>query len=340
MRSMAAPSPRFGRLGGLLPGHVAGPALVAFALLGLAGGFLEAALLVLRAPVAPRLGDVVRIVAALLPGLAALLVPAAFLVGITVAAGRWRADGTWTALRALGVPARRLLPRLLLAGAVLSVATGGLTHLAAPAGRRAAARALAEAAAEVRLVPGRFATAGDAVVHRDLDGGVFLAAGDLAASARSGGLGAEGDRVVFALEDGVLAGPSGLQVAFARGRVPLTLPRPDRRVEIEERSDREIAALVARMRASGRDPSAEATILWKRTTLPLLCLLLPWVALPLGLRWGGRPAHAMGVVVATWTLVRTGDALHGVLGPPAAASLPLAGLGLLAGALWIRWRDR
>ena len=332
--------PRLGRLGALLLGDVAGPTLAAFALLALAGGFLEAALLVLRAPVVPGPVDLARVVGAQAPSLAALLVPAALLAGVTVATGRWAADGTWTALRAAGVPARRLLPSLLLAGALLTLGTAVLTHVAAPAGRRAAARALAHAASEVRLVPGRFVPAGGAVIHRDPDGGLFLASGDLAAFARSGGLTAEGDRVALALDDGVLEGPAGVQAAFARARVLLDLPRPDRRVEIEERSDGEIAALTARMEADGRDPSYEATILWKRSTLPLLCLLLPLAALPLGLRWGGRPSHAMAVVVAVWSLVRIGDALCGAIGPPVAASLPLAGLACLSAGLWAGWRDR
>jgi lipopolysaccharide export LptBFGC system permease protein LptF len=192
----------------------------------------------------------------------------------------------------------------------------------------------------VHLVPGHFVRAGDAVIHRDLDGGLFLASGDLAASAPSGGLAAEDDRVWLSLDDGVLVGPAGLQVAFAHAAVALEAPRPDRRVEIGERSDREIAGLIARMKAAGHDPSREATILWERTTVPLLCLLLPLVALPLGLRWGGRPAWTMAVAGATWALIRTGDAACEAIGPAAAAALPLAGLALLAAVLWASWGDR
>ncbi|MBN1335597.1 MAG: LptF/LptG family permease [Deltaproteobacteria bacterium] len=340
---MAFPPPHrcgLGRLGRLLLADVAGPALAAFVLFALAGGFLEAALLVLRAPVVPGPGALLDGVLGGMPALLVLWLPLAFLVGIAVATGRWASDGTWTALSAAGVPARRLLPALLLAGTCLAAGSAFTAHLVAPAGRRAAARSLALAASDVRLVPGRFVPVKDAVIHRGLDGDLFFASGDLAALARSGGLSAEDDRVVVTLDHGLLQGPAGFRASFERARLWIDLPRPGRRVEIEERSDREILDLVARMQARGQDPSHESAVLWKRSTIPLICLLLPFVALPLGLRWKGRPAQIMVVGVAAWSLVRIGDASCRVIGPPAAATLPLVGLSLLAVALWTGWRDR
>ncbi len=321
---------------------VAGPCAVALALLALAGLLLQAGALLLTAPAMPEPATTLRLVLALLPAALEHTLPVAFLVGLMVAYGRWQAEGTWTALRCAGVSGRRLLLPALTLGLVLVALATLTSHSLAPAGRRAAARSLAQAAASVELVPGRFIELGGVVIHRSADGGLLVAQEDAVLVARAGQLTQRAQGLLLDLEQGAIQslGEESMVLRFDAAALPLPVTNTGRRVELAERSDAELTDLVRRMTDRGKDPSYEHGVLIKRTTQPLLNLLLPLLALPLGLRWGGRPAHTMVVVVGAWSLLRIGDATGGVVGPHLAACLPLLGLLIAAALLWAGWRDR
>jgi len=321
---------------------IAGPGLVALALLALAGLLLRAAGLLLAAPAMPSPGDTLFLVLALLPAALEHTLPVAFLVGLMVGLGRWHAEGTWTALRSSGINGRRLLLPVLAPGVVLMLVMAATSHLLAPEGRRAAARGLADAAASVELAPGRFTELGGVVLHRPETGGLWVSQAEAVLVAREGTLSLRRDGLLLELTDGELLtlGSEPLTLIFERAALPIPVSSTGRRVELAERSDTELAALVDRMHSRSKDASYEHGVLLKRSTMPLLPLLLPLLALPLGLRWGGRPGHSLLVVVGTWTLLRIGDASVTVLGPHLAASLPLLGLALASAVLWAGWRDR
>ncbi len=321
---------------------VLGPSLVALVLLALSGLALQAASLLLGSAVMPSLTDTLWLVLALLPSALELALPVAFLVGLAVGYGRWHGDGTWTALRASGVSGRGLLLPSLLLSAALAGVLALTTHQLAPEGRRAASRALARAASAAELVPGRFLSVGETVLTEPPQGGLLLAQGEARLYARRGTLLPRDGGLLLELQEGQVLGPpeQGLLLSFEHASIPLPHPGGGRRVELAERSDAELAELVRRMRNRDKDASYEQSVLLKRSTLPLAALLLPLIALPLGLRWGGRPTGILGVVVGYWSLLRLGDAATSALGPHLSACLPALGLALAAAVLWASWRDR
>jgi lipopolysaccharide export system permease protein len=321
---------------------VVGPGWVALVLIFLAGLLLQVGGLLMGSAVVPSLADSARIVVALAPAALEATLPVAFLVGLMVGYGRWHAEGTWTALRGAGLAGRSLLRPVLLPALLLVLVMASISHWWAPAGRRAAARTIAAAAASVELVPGRFVELGDVVLHRPQAGGLLVSQGQTVLLARQGTLVPHRDGLLLTLEHGQLVslGPERLELSFEQASLPVVVSGTGRRVELAERSDAELAELVGRMHSRGKDASYERSLLLERSTLPLVPMLLPLLALPLGLRWGGRPGHTLLVVLGYWSLQRVGDAACGTLGALAAATLPLLGLGLAAVLLWARWRDR
>ena len=321
---------------------IAAPGAVALALIFLAGLLLQVAGLLLGSAVMPDLGTTAGLLLALAPAALEPTLPVAFLVALMVGFGRWQAGGTWIALRSTGLAGRGLVRPVMIPALVVAAAMALTSHWLAPAGRRAAARSLAQAASAVELVPGRFLELGDLVLHRPESGGLLVGQGESVVLARSAVLTPLRDGLLLELEQGELTslGEQRVDLRFEHAAFPIPVGAAARRVELAERSDRELAELVGRMRSRGRDASYERSILLKRSTLPLAPLLLPLLALPLGLRWGGRPAHTLLVVLGYWSLQRIGDAACATLGAPLATSLPLLGLALVSLLLWAGWRDR
>ncbi len=319
-----------------------GPSAAALVLLLVAGLLLQLSGLLLGSALIPGPGLLSLLVPALAPSALELALPVAFLVGLMAGYGRWHAEGTWIALRAAGLGGRRLVLPALIPAALVALLLATSTHLLAPAGRRAAARGLADAASAMELVPGRFVQAGEALLLRGDDGALLVASDRAASTARSGTLISREGGLLLRLEHGRIHGLSDqpLELDFATAEIPIPVTTSGRRVELAERSSAELAALVERMRGRGRDASYEHCVLLKRSTLPLVPLLLPLLALPLALRWGGRPSHSLLVVLGYWSLLRLGDLACHSIGAPLAACLPLLGLGLAAALLWLRWRDR
>lgn len=319
-----------------------GPVLVALVLLGAVGLLLEAGTVLARAAVIPPVHGLLGVMLGLLPAVLELALPLAFLTGLVVVLGRWHDDGTWIALRACGVGGHRLL-RPASAGALLcGLLLLGASHLLAPVGRRVAAAQLVRACSELTPQPGGFLPLGGAMLHRPVSGGLLLSLGEVVIVAREGTLAPRAGGLLLRLHEGeaLLGAPGGAVLRFEAAEVPLALDSGHRRVELVERSDTELRDLARRRTELGRDASYERLILLKRTSLALAVLLLPLVALPLALRWGGRAAPVLGVVLLLWVLIRVGDGACAWLGPWAAAALPLAGLVAAALALWAGWRDR
>jgi lipopolysaccharide export LptBFGC system permease protein LptF len=319
-----------------------GPLGVALALITGGGLLLQGGAALAGATVLPSMSAIVGVLGGLVPAALELALPLAFLVGLVVALGRWHEDGTWTALRACGVGGRLLLrPALLCAlGVALLLATLG--HGVVPAGRRAASARLVRACAEVTLPPGGFLPLAGAMLHRPPSGGLAASLGDGFLSAEDGRLEPRDGGVLLQLGRGeaLLGGAGAPTLRFEAAAVPLALRASSRRVELAERTDAELRALVRRRAASGQDAAYPRLILLKRSSLAVALLLLPAVVLPMALRWGGRVLPVVGVALFTWSLVRVGDGLAALIGAWPAAALPLLGLAGVAAALWAGWRDR
>ncbi|MFH1469974.1 MAG: LptF/LptG family permease [Pseudomonadota bacterium] len=330
------------RSSALLLRGLLGPTGVALVLVAGAGLLLEAGAALAGAAVLPSPGVAGGLLLGLLPAVLELALPIAFLTGLVVALGRWHDDGTWIALRACGMGGHRLLRPATLCALAVALPLLLLSHGLAPAGRRAAASRLAQACSELTLPPGGFLPLGGATLFRPPSGGVVAAFGEGLLIAVEGGLTPRAGGVLLRLGPGeaLPAGPGGPVLRFESAHIPLALGTATRRIELVERTDAELQALATRREAAGRDPGYARLILLKRSSMALAVLLLPGVALPLALRWGGRAMPVLGVALLLWSLVRLGDGLVAHLGAWSAAGLPLLGLAALSVTLWAGWRDR
>lgn len=299
-----------------------------------------------QAALVPSARGLLAVSLGLLPAVVGVALPAGLLVGAIAAGRRWAEAGDALALQASGYGARRLLPAMLVLGALCGLLQAGLSHGLEPLGRAAARRALDGAAGDLALVAGQPVALGEAlVVPGQARGGelsdLFVAADRVVVSAARGRLLAGG---ALELEQGSAtrlpggADDEGWSLSFARATLPLT-PR-HRRVELVERSTADLYDLIGRMRANGRTASAEALALYKRSTLPLGAPLLALLGLPLGAR-GARPGPVTAITaLCWWAAVRTCDQTVDALGAPLAAALPLILASVAAALAWLTWRER
>lgn len=294
-----------------------------------------------RTAVQPGVPATLRALVALLPAAVELTVPVALLAGGALAGARLAERAELVGLAACGIPARRLVPGLLLVGALAAVGYAGLLHELAPRGRAAARAALSGSLSDLRVRPGEPVVVGqDRVllrVERTGSGGweeVFVAAGALVATARQGSV----DEGLLRLQQGELAPMPdlGWRLRFDEARVPLAPATP--RVELEERSSPHLRALVLRMRANGRDASREALAWWKRWTMPLMLPMLLLSAFAAGARSQRPGAVVAGATVAWWVGLRLADKLVEPLGLAAAAGAPVLLVVGLAAGTWATWR--
>ncbi len=328
-------------VGGAFLRAAARPALLALVAVTGLGTLLLASQALAVAPVVPGPAGAARVLLGVLPVAVGAGLPVAGLAGAVAAARGWRDGGEWLALAVSGHGARRVLGAVAAAAVALCLGQAALTHALEPAGRRLVRGALEQASGELSLRAGEPVTVADALVRaRAVQGrrweGVFIARDDLVVTAAAGTV----DAGVVILRDGSarsLAG-EGWTLTFDEARVPLRAER--RRVEHAERTDADLAALVARMAAEGRDAAYESLILLKRTSQPLTLPGLLLLGVVLGAR-GARPAPAaVGLWLAWWGSIRAGDQAVRLVGPEVAAAAPVM-LSLVAAAVaWRRWRDR
>jgi LPS export ABC transporter permease LptG len=81
-------------------------------------------------------GDAFRVLGNTIPHVLVLTVPMSFLFGVLIAVGRMNSDNEIIALQAGGIPARRLLPPILLIGIVLATLNGWLYLMVIPESNR------------------------------------------------------------------------------------------------------------------------------------------------------------------------------------------------------------
>lgn len=272
-----------------------------------------------------------------------ICLPVAAAAGVVASLAGMVDDGSWTGLQASGVSGRRLAPIAAAMGLFTGLATFGMAGYGEPIARRSAGRALATAV-DVRLSPGGLVTLGRLALRADrvdVHGAsdVFFAIDGAIGTARHATIdrGTGGARV--SLTDGAVAGldPRPWRVEFREWHRDLPgLAQP--RVELDERTNPELADAVARTAAAGRDARYERAVLWKRWLHPLAAAVFPVAAMPLGA--SARPYAALAAVAVGYLVaVRAGDQLAMALGPTAAGAGPawLAGCGIVA---WAAWRER
>jgi hypothetical protein len=139
--------------------------------------------------------------------------------------------------------------------------------------------------------------------------------------------------VLARLRDGALRDGRGAHGTFAVLDVPVPIGGAVR-VHVSERSTMALLEVA-------RTPY-ERWILWKRTVLPLTTVPLALVLVPLVLA-GRVPSGLLAALLAVgwWGAVRVLDGwvVRASAEPGAAAAALFAGLALLVGASWARWRD-
>lgn len=321
------------------------PAAAAMAAMVAAGLLLAVGRTLQQAPVAPDPVGLMGILLALLPSVLGLALPVAAFFGLLAAARSWREGGDWLALATAGFGARAVVPSVLLAGALLGLGQGLLTHWLEPLGRARVRRALVMAAGDLRLQPDRPALLGSTLVHaRSVEGPelgeVFLAVGPTVIAARTGRLDPGGTLLLRdgqALPPGAPA-PDAWTLSFAEAELRLDLAPP--RVELVERSHAELRQVIARIEAAGKDTTAASLVLARRSALPFCLPLLGLLALPLGARGAQPGLSATVTVIAWWVVLRLSDLAAPAVGPLLAAWLPVLSLALAAGVAWGSWRER
>ena len=285
------------------------------------------------------LGELARVVALILPSYMAYAIPTSLLFGVLITFGRMSADAEIVALRASGLSVIRLLPPVLLLGALASFITGYLLFDLEPRSRVAMKQLVRKMASSVRLVePGRFRDLGSHVlyVHQQGDGvcplrGVVI--GDfsdenrrtyISASCGSIGSSGEADGIAFKLSEGSIhfsdASPDRYRrIRFNTMEATLDVSAYlDLKKKTRDFTFAELLALDRRF-ARGESPDfrggtreAVLTQIHRRLAFPLASILLAIVSVPLGIRplRSGKSAGALtaiGLMGLYWLLFTAGE---------------------------------
>ncbi|GAB4281769.1 MAG: hypothetical protein Kow0092_36960 [Deferrisomatales bacterium] len=266
----------------------------------------------------PSLGDAAAYFAARLPWMATQVLPMAGLFATVLSLALLSRAGEVTAWRSAGVPLWRLaVPYLVCAAGVCAAALGVQEGLAPPGFARARQikqirikQRPRETLWKTRDVWLRF---GDRIVHVDRLGAhpgelVGVTVAEVEGSRLRRRIDArlarwEGNRWVF--RDGATRSfPEG-QARFATetfATLPYPGPPPERfrvaRLEAEELSWAELSERIRARREAGLDTRELRVGLWAKTSLPLAALLLPLLAIPVGLRVGARGGLAAAMLAA------------------------------------------
>jgi lipopolysaccharide export system permease protein len=310
--------------------------------------------------------DVIAVLGALLPMLAAYALPVAFLFGVLLAVGRMSGDSEVTAMRACGMGIGALVTPILALGVGVAVGTAWLMIHTEPRARVNLRDVLTSAAARGAILePGKFRVIGDRVVFvRDRDSenrlrGILIADRSdptrpfLVFAERGEFVVSQGEsQIRLHLEDGdVHVEPADVQqnryqrIAFrsfdyafdAAGIFSSTRdPRPAdmTMAQLRDVTDRAAAGdPLADLRE--KDPLDYALQYHRRLALPVAPLLFALVGVPLGLRrvrgarsWGALLCVA--VVFLYYALLSLAQFLAASVSVPAWAALWLPNLAFLA----------
>ncbi|MEW6220328.1 MAG: LptF/LptG family permease [Thermodesulfobacteriota bacterium] len=314
--------------------------------------------------------DLVRIAAYLTAAVSRFTMPLATMAGVLLAFGRLGHDREIMGLFAAGIGVRRLLPPVAAVAAACAFITGLFTVELVPASQEAMRGLLLSLAKEKidrGLKPQRFSDSlGQVVLYVDrIDRqagrleGVFVSDGrhrpqPVIITARSGSLAANPAAMTVLLElvDGSMHRSDGEvseTVRFATYQVviPMAAPRyvAGRDALAMDRRSADLAELAAAVRQ--QDPGSAKAIelrqeLHQRLALPVGCLILSLLAMPLAIQTG-HAGRGLGMTVGLllfvgyYVLMTAGGILAEGrwLGPGLAVWLPNLAYGLLAaGWLW------
>jgi LPS export ABC transporter permease LptF/LPS export ABC transporter permease LptG len=309
----------------------------------------------------------------LLPATMPLTIPLGVLVGTLIALSRMSGDGEIIALRASGVPARRLTLPVALFGLLATAATAWCSLSLAPWSNAEMVRVIndmgaAQLTAEIQprvfeeSFPNTVLYVGDVIPGQPVRWrNVFMADLTPPDERKSGApQRGEGPRVTIAASALAVADSerNRLQLSLERGAsyeaapdpkdyYKVTFPAMEQVLEARERSERK-AKLFSATPTLELVPEAansvEATIeLHQRLALPLACLLLALVGIPLGVssRKGGKSGAFVITVVFAFLYYMAlisliGLAREGRLKPALAVWLPNAFFAVTAAFLLLR----
>lgn len=287
-----------------------------------------------------RTAPVAALVAWIAVPLAAFALPLALFAGATTVLARFRESGGWDAFRLAGASPARLLPAMLVSGAVVGVLSGALAAWGEPWGRYGLRAALAEAGrgwgpladGPVDVEAGGWRLLGRVEGGRLVDV-MVLAEGGAAGTAATGEMspvpGGGALRVVLEEGQWVLPDPAFGEGRMRFGRLVLDVPlrggRPSRGAY--ELFPGDLRELVARNAALGRSDPGPALAWHKRMAFPASSLVLVLLAVPAGLhgRRGGLGRSvllALAAGLAWYGAMRWGDGA--VRAPPRGIGLPPA----------------
>lgn len=316
-------------------------------------------------------GTALRLLGLLVPSAAAFALPLAFLTGLVVAVSRLSVDSEVTALRALGIPARRLARSAVFLAAVCSLAAFWLTAYAAPRANAVWTDAMAEAVlgdGRPRIEPLEFSrTIPGTVVFCERIGGGGIWRNVLAYMEGGNGSGPKliladegrarvdraSGRIVLDFGDGrvhegVPSGSGTFSVTgFSRLTETVEAPAASRSLtpvrSVREKDLGELLRARRELAAAGHGSGREAVLaeieIQKKFSLPFLCFLFAFFGPALGLLAGrkGRSAGfalSLVLILAVYFLYITAErlALAGRFGPAVSMWLPPAVLAA-AGAV-------
>ena len=315
-------------------------------------------------------GEVLQLVAAILPSYLPIAVPTALLFGVLVSFGRMSADGEIIAMRSSGISVYRMLPPVLALAIVAALSTTYLVFEVEPHSRhgtKVLMRHLTQAARVVR--PGVFMPLGDHTLYVNETGdescplrGVLM--GDVSdprrrryISARCGSVEQDPDSgaLLLTLHDGAIdfdqtGSDRYRRIRFQEARTELQLTRflnPERRAR--EHTTFELLELL-RSFAAGERPALRGDegerAVWiqihRRGALGAASIALALLAVPLGIRplregrsWGALTA--IGVMTFYWAGLAIGETVAEAAWVPISLALWLPNVAVLTLA-WLLLR--
>ncbi len=315
-------------------------------------------------------GDVLQLVAAILPSYVPIAVPTALLFGVLVSFGRMSADGEIVAMRSSGISVYRMLPPVLALALVAALSTTYLVFEVEPHSRRNTKLLMRHVTQAVRVVrPGSFISLGHHTLYVNETGdescplrGVLM--GDVSdprrrryISARCGNVEEDpaSGALLLTLRDGAIdfdqTGSNRYRrIRFQEARTQVQLAgflNPERRAR--EHTTFELLELLRKF-ASGESPALRGnegeSAVWiqihRRGALGAASIALALLAVPLGIRplregrsWGALTA--IGVMTLYWAGLAIGETVAEVAWIPIPLALWLPNAMVLALA-WLLLR--
>ncbi len=315
-------------------------------------------------------GDFVRLFAYIFPHMLLYVIPMASMAGVIIGFTRLTNDREILALKACGISLRQMMPPVLLVAASIAALTGFFSIRLIPAGEVAMRKLMFQLAKEKidkGLEERVFTEAlGDLVVYVDhIDRqkqwhGVYVSdmrnrKQPIITMARAGHMEADIDRmqVTIVLNEGTLHSTDGLDnqiVRFHRYQLQIPLKPPTRiggddltSLSKGAMSQHQLLQMARKMGPDTRRGIVFLTEYHHRLVLPVGCLILSLLGVPLGLQAGpGRRAIGLplglGFFVLYYILFTTGRVLVEDLVVPLVIGMWAPNIIFLALALFIFWR--